>query len=242
MATRSGLKRIIMSASEIAARVSVLAPKLLEGLAPREIAEVLGAAKLRRYRAHSLLAREGDRADKLFLILEGQARTFTTTHKGEKVVIYWVPPGDPSGGRAFLSEGPMEYLLSTEVVTDSSALVWERSAILPLSKKYPRLLENALLIASGYLTAYRDLYVAANYDTAPRRVAWVLDKLAKAMGQQVDTGIALDVSNDDLASEANVTIFTVSRLMSEWQRKGILLKSRGRVVIRSLEDLLRIAA
>src|SRR5215469_2617345 len=225
MRTRSGLKQI-KSTSEVVARVSALAPKFLEGLAPREIAEVLGTAMLRRYRAHSLLAREGDRADKVFLILEGRARTFTTTHKGEKVLMHWIPPGDPSGGRAFLSEGPMEYLLSTEAVTNSSALVWERSAILLLSKKYPRLVENALLIASDYLTAYRDLYVAANYDTAPRRVAWVLGKLARAMGHRVGTGIALEVRNEDLANEANVSRFTVSRLLSEWQRKGILLKGR----------------
>ena len=77
MRTRSGLKQI-MSASEVAARVSALAPKFLEGLAPREIAEVLGAAKLQQYRANSLLAREGDRADTVFLVLEGRARTFTT--------------------------------------------------------------------------------------------------------------------------------------------------------------------
>src|SRR5215469_18430267 len=234
MRTRSGLKQI-KSTSEVVARVSALAPKFLEGLAPREIAEVLGTAMLRRYRSHSLLAREGDRADKVFLILEGRARTFTTTRKGEKVLIYWVPPGDPSGGRAFLSEGPLEYLLSTEAVTDSSALVWERSAILPLSKKYPRLLENALLIASDYLTAYHHQYVAANYDTAPRRVAWVLDKLASAMGQRVDKGIELDIRNEDLANEANVSIYTVSRLLNEWQRKGLVLKSRGKVVIRSRE-------
>jgi hypothetical protein len=36
-----------------------------------------------------------------------------------------------------------------------------------------------------------------------------------------------------------VTIFTVSRLLSGWQRKGLLVKGRGRVVIRSPEALLR---
>ncbi len=240
MKTRSGLRRV-MTASEVAARVRELAPKLLEGLTPHELADVLGAATLRRFGAQSLLAREGEPADKVFLILEGRARTFTTTPKGEKILMLWIPPGDPSGGRAFLSHGPVEYLLSTETVTDSSALVWERRAILALAKRYPRLLENALLLASDYLTAYRDLYVAANYDTARRRVAWVLEKLAQGMGQQVAEGIELTVSNEDIANEANVTIFTVSRLLSEWQRRGLLVKGRGRVVVRSLEGLVRSA-
>jgi CRP-like cAMP-binding protein len=45
------------------------------------------------------------------------------------------------------------------------------------------------------------------------------------------------ISNEDLANEANVTIFTVSRTLNEWQRKGLVLKRRGQVVLRSPEEL-----
>jgi CRP-like cAMP-binding protein len=47
----------------------------------------------------------------------------------------------------------------------------------------------------------------------------------------------LNINNEELANQANVTIFTVSRLLSDWQRKGLLVKSRGKVVIRSQEAL-----
>ena len=237
MKTESGARRM-MTASEITARVSELAPKFLEGLAPSDLAVVLGAATPRRFRARTLMAGEGQPADKLFLMIEGLARTFTTTRKGEKSVVLWIPPPAVSGGRALLSQ-PMEYLLSTESVTDSFTLVWSRSAILPLTKQYPKLLENALLIASDYLETCRGLHVAATCDSASQRVARVLGNLAKGMGQRGSEGIELTVSNEDLANEANVTIFTVSRLLNEWQRKGLLVKSRGSVMVRSPEDLVR---
>jgi CRP-like cAMP-binding protein len=234
MKTESGAKRT-MTASEIAARVSELAPRFLEGLAPSDLAVVLAAATPRRFNARTLIANEGHSADKLFLMIEGRARTFTTTRKGEKVVLLWTPTGDVAGGRSLLSE-PMEYLVSTETVTDSAALVWNRSAIRPLVKQYPRLLENALLIASDYVEDCRDLHLAAIYNTASQRVARVLDNLAKGIGRRVVGGIELDISNEELANEANVTIFTVSRLLSEWQRKGLLVKRRGMVVILSPEE------
>jgi CRP/FNR family transcriptional regulator, nitrogen oxide reductase regulator len=228
-----------MAASEILARVAKLAPKFFEGLRSNELAAVLKAATVRRFRANTVIATEGEPADKLFLVLEGRARTFSMTHKGEKLLLLWIPPGDPSGGRAFLPQWPMEYLVSTETVMNSLVLVWDRSAILALSKRYPRLMENALLVASDYLTAYRDLYVAANFHTARRRVAWTLEKLARGMGRPAAAGgIEVNVSNEDVAIEANVTIFTVSRLFSEWERKGLLVKSRRRVVIRSLEGFM----
>jgi CRP-like cAMP-binding protein len=48
------------------------------------------------------------------------------------------------------------------------------------------------------------------------------------------------VRNEELAHEANVTIFTVSRLMVEWEKKGLLTKGRGKVVLRLPEELIRL--
>jgi CRP/FNR family transcriptional regulator, nitrogen oxide reductase regulator len=237
MKTESGSRRATATC-DISARVTELAPRFLEGFAPCDLAAILGEATPQRFRARSVIAREGHRADKVFLMLDGLARTFTTTPKGEKIILLWVPAGDISGGRAFLSK-PMDYLLSTETVTDSLALVWPRNAILLLAKRYPRLLENALLIASDYLAAYRDIHVAASRDSASQRVAQVLNKLAKRMEQRSSDGTILNVSNEELANEANVTIFTISRLLSKWQREGFLVKSRERIVIRSPEELIR---
>jgi CRP-like cAMP-binding protein len=237
MKTESNAARV-MTASEIADRVGELKPMLLEGFAPSDVEMILGAGALRRVSARSLLAREGDCADKFFLMLYGLARTFTTTRKGQKVVLLWIRPGECSGGRALLSK-PTPYLVTTETVMDSSVLVWTRGAILSLSKQYPRLLENVLMIASDYMEDYRNLYVGASYDNAGQRVARILDNLAKGMGWKGFEGIAINVSNEELANEANVTVFTVSRLLSDWQRKGLLSKKRGRVVLHSPEELMR---
>src|SRR5437868_367370 len=228
--------RRVMTASEIAARAAELAPELLKGLAPGDLANVLQAGTLRRFPARSIIASERHPADEMFLILHGRARTFTITPKGEKVLLMRIPPGDPSGGRALLAT-PTEYLVSTEAVTECAALVWSRSSILSLTKQYPMLLENALMIASAYFAILRDMLVAASHHTASERIAQVLANLSREVGRKVFEGTVIPVSNEDLANEANVTIFTVSRTLSEWQRKGLLLKKRGHIVVRSPQGL-----
>jgi CRP-like cAMP-binding protein len=228
--------RRVMTAAEISARVIELAPEFLQGMASDDLANVLQAATLRRFPARSIIASEGHRADEIFLILQGRARAFTTTQKGEKVLLLRIPPGDPSGGRALLAK-PSEYLVSTEAVTDCSALVWSRSSILFLTKQFPILLENALMIASEYFAVLRDLLVAASHHTASERIAQVLANLSREVGRKGFEGTVVHISNEDLANEANVTIFTVSRTLNEWQRKGLVLKRRGQVVLRSPEEL-----
>jgi CRP/FNR family transcriptional regulator, nitrogen oxide reductase regulator len=230
--------RGIVAKSEIAARVCELAPTFLEGLTPDELAEVLGAGTLKRIPADSLIAIEGHSADKLFLIIEGRARTFTTTRRGEKVVVIWIPPGECSGGRALLYK-PSNYLLSTETVSDCLVLVWRRRTIATLVRRYPRLLGNALQIASRYVEIYRDLHDGVIHLPAQERVAQLLYSLAKEIGRQCDGGTIIDISNEELANQGSVTIFTVSRILSDWRRRGLLTKGRGRIIVLSPEDLLR---
>jgi CRP-like cAMP-binding protein len=236
MKTQSTAKQA--TTHEIALRITELAPRFLEGLAPTEIAAILEPATLRRFPARCPITKEGERADTLFLLLEGLARTFTTTPDGKKIILLWVPSGYASGGRAFLSK-PLKYLVTTETVTDCLALAWSRNAILPLSRLYPRLLENALLGASDYLEHYLDLHVAAGYNTAAQRIARALANLAEGVGQKTFEGTVINVTNEELADQANVTIFTVSRQLNDWQRKGLLTKSRMRIVVPSPEELVR---
>jgi CRP-like cAMP-binding protein len=230
-----------LSNSEAAGIVTGLRPRFFAGLEPGDLSSILAAATKKRFLANSVITREGNPATHLYLMLDGSARHYTVSSQGEKVVVRWIPPGEVVGGAAFLSK-PVEYVVSTEAVKNSAALVWDRATIRSFGAKYPRLLENGLLMAYDYIVLYRILHLTASCQSAPQRLAQVLGGLAKGMGQKVAGGVEVYVRNEELANEANVTIFTVSRLMGGWQRQGLLVKSRGRVVLRLPEKLTQMEA
>ena len=223
--------------AEVVPLLRKLKPRFFDGLTSSEVSSIVAAATRRRFPAHSVITHEGFPANHLFLMIHGRARSFCLTPQGEKVPLLWIPPGEIFGGSAFLSK-QVEYLAGTETVNHSSALVWDRSTIRSLSAQYSRLMENALLIAFDYMVVYRALHLSATCQNARQRLAQVLGNLANGMGQRVEQGVALDVRNEELANEANITIFTASRVLSEWRRKGILTKSRGKIVLRSPEALM----
>jgi CRP-like cAMP-binding protein len=225
----------------LAAKLSGMCPEirsqLLDGLAPADRKTVLAAAATRRFPANSVIAIQGHRADHLYLLTKGGARNIYVTEDGKKLILLWLGPGDVFGVRTLLSSR-CSYLLSTEMTKDSSVLEWDRTTIRGLVARYPRLLENALSTASDFVAWYVATHVAITSHTARQRLAQVLFCLARAIGEQVPGGIELDVTNEDLASAANVTTFTACRLMSEWQRTSGVIKRRGKVVLRSPEELL----
>ena len=102
-----------------------------------------------------------------------------------------------------------------------------------------RLLENHVSETYIYLVAYRAAHVSMIFETAPERLAHVLTSLASGIGQKVAEGVELNIRNEELANEANVNLFTTSRLLSKWQRSGMVRKGRGKILLRSPELLLR---
>jgi CRP-like cAMP-binding protein len=96
-----------------------------------------------------------------------------------------------------------------------------------------------LLISFDYLAAYRAIHASLICNSAPQRLAQVLANLAEGIGEKVPGGVELDVRNEELANEANISPFTASRLLSAWHREGILVKRRGKVLLRSAGRLLR---
>ena len=97
----------------------------------------------------------------------------------------------------------------------------------------PALIDNTLSIAvTEYIAWWVATQISLTSDDARGRVAHLLVSLACGVGNAVPDGIELKVTNEDLAAGANVTPFTVSRALNEWQRAGALTKGRSKVVLR----------
>jgi CRP-like cAMP-binding protein len=109
-------------------------------------------------------------------------------------------------------------------------LLWDGPTIRALARRFPELLENAL-----FLLRIVAAHAALTSKTAHERLAHVLFELAPSIGQKVAGGIELDVTNEELANCANITPYTTSRMVTEWQRSGAIRKHRGKIIIRSPE-------
>jgi CRP/FNR family transcriptional regulator, nitrogen oxide reductase regulator len=241
MSTPKYNERVRMTSAEALSILGREKPVFLKGLSQAEVEMVVAKASIRRYAANAVITNEAAGANHLFLLLEGAGRGYALTSRGEKIGLGWFPAGRIMGWAALVSQR-LDYIVSMEAVTSSSALVWDRITIQALAATLPRLLENALSLAYDYVVVYRGLHLAALCDSAPQRLAQVLVQLAKGMGHKVDHGIELNISNEELANEAHVTIFTVSRLMREWRQRGLLTKGRGSIVVRQPDELLRVKA
>ena len=212
--------------------------RFLLGLSAQGLQAVLGAATTKRFKAKAVIARQGEPATELFLITTGRARHFFTTPDGHKRLLQWLGPGEIVGAATLLPERS-SYRVGTETVKDTTVLMWSRVAIRALAHDNPRLLENALLIGADYVDWFVAAHTALTSGSARERLAGVLVALTPLLGREVREGIELDITNDELANAANITQYTASRLLNEWQRTQAVIKRRGRVILLSPQQLFK---
>ena len=62
----------------------------------------------------------------------------------------------------------------------------------------------------------------------------VLVESARQLGRKGHEGIELDLTNEQLAVAARMTVFTATRKLRKWRGLGILTKRRGKIVLPSL--------
>jgi CRP-like cAMP-binding protein len=204
--------------------------RFFAGFAASDVKVILGHATRRQFGPRAVMTYQGAPADELILITDGRARYFAMGPDGQKMLLLWLTPGDIIGAAALFTE-PTTYRVSAEAVQDTSVLVWDRKALRSLVERYPRITENALAYTAGYLDWYLSAYTALRCQSAHQRLAAVLLSLAPLLGRPVSGGVEFDVTNEELASAAHVTPFTVSRLLNQWQRHNAVAKRRGKIVL-----------
>ena len=209
---------------------------LFDGIDVAARKKILAEARKKRVPASQIVIRDGERANRLFLLADGSIKFYRITPQGSEVLLWLLSAGDVFGLGTLLSR-PAFYMGTAETLRKCELYVWEHDGARRLGAAYPRLAENLLRIVLRYGSDHADRLVGIVAETAPQRVAHALLGLAERAGALANDGLKIDVTNEHLSAMANVSPFTVSRVLNKWERSGAVTKTRGNVRIHVPEKL-----
>jgi CRP-like cAMP-binding protein len=211
--------------------------RFFTGLEKSATKVILAAATRRKFKAGEIVAHAEDPALHMFLVKDGHVDFYITTSDGREILLRRLVSGNIFGVAAFLSE-PIGYVGTSKSVRDSELYVWDHAVIRQLAQEYPRLSENALRTVLRYIALFAERHLALVSKPAQERLAFALTSLGSRAGHLVPSGVEVNIKNEELASLADVSFFTASRFLQEWERQGVVEKGRGKVLIRCPEKLL----
>jgi len=173
--------------------------------------------------------------------MTGRAAVYRLAHDGDKLFLRWGVPGDLFGLATILRDDPARYLVTVEAVQEGTLLAWDLASSRALVLRCPSLSKSVTSVVVNYLEALIDVLGAYAFQTAQQRIARLLVESAKQLGHVGRDGIELDLTNEQLALVAHMSLFTTSRKLSKWQELGIVKKQRGKIVLPSLSVIEKIA-
>lgn len=214
--------------------------KLFQGLteeARRRLVDVAVRMPLRR---DEELFQQDDEANRLVLLCEGHVKVTRLDAEGRRIVVRIAQRGETVGCVATLSHA--RYPATATVAAPGSALAWSRPEIDQLTATIPRLALNALQMQSVYVRELIDRLHELSTPKLERRIALTLERLLER-AQEHDPGverIPYALTRQELAELTGTTIFSVSRVLSEWDRRGVVRSERAAVTVLNREELRRI--
>lgn len=184
---------------------------------------------------------EGDEARNMYVLKEGQVKLLQNTPEGQQVGMRIVLPGQMFAGIAMLNPTG-GYQVTAQAMKNSRAYLWEGSLLRELGETYPQLAMGVMQVMRAYVQEMQARYREMATERVERRVARALLRMTEISGSPGKDGqIQLQLSRQDLAEISGTTLYTVSRLLSEWERQGLLKTGREKVAIFSPGGLLAIA-
>jgi CRP-like cAMP-binding protein len=133
------------------------------------------------------------------------------------------------------------YPVTAQALESSSALVIESKLLRDMMQTRPYLNIGLMQLMTGYIQEMQNRYRELATEKVERRLALTILRLASQIGIKSQGQIELPLSQQDIAEAAGSTIFTVSRTLSEWEKRGLIETGRGRIVMRNPHGLVKIA-
>jgi CRP-like cAMP-binding protein len=214
---------------------------LFDQISIQDLDEIASTAKQRNYEKNSYLFHQGDPARRFCVLVKGKVKLTQLTEDGQQIILRYVSPGEAFAVIAVLIKIP--YPVTATAVNRVSVLTWEDDVMLNLMQKHPQLAINSLSILAKRIQEFQDRFRELATERVERRIARALTRLASQTGRKLEHGILIDITltRQDLAEMTGTTLYTVSRILSQWEKDGLVSSQREQVTILSPHQLVVIA-
>jgi CRP-like cAMP-binding protein len=210
-------------------------PALFSGISPVDYSRIAAAARVKEFARGEVLYLEGDSIRQVLLLTSGLVKLNKLGLSGSEVILRLGVPGDVLGALSLFSAG--SHCTTAQAFRNCRTLVWDACAFKTLVERFPVLHENMGRILGRHLLELEDRFREVATERVGPRVARQVLRLMEQIGKPVSGAVEISLSREELAQMTGTTLFTVSRLLSAWEARGMVKPRREAVAVCDVQSL-----
>jgi CRP/FNR family transcriptional regulator, anaerobic regulatory protein len=184
--------------------------------------------------------REGQPFTSVYAVRAGTLKTYSTTDSGEEQVTGFYLPGEIFGVDGL---GKNKHISSAIALETSAICEIPFEHLINLSTHIPSLQRHFFQLMSQEIAHDQQLIAQISKNTAEQRVATLLLSISarNARRKLSATNFRLPMSRTDIGNYLGLTVETVSRIFSRFQKIGLLTSDHREIELRKPDNLRAIA-
>ena len=208
---------------------------LFAGVSATERREIASAAHEKHFGRRHTLFLEGDPVREVILLTSGSAKIVQVGRGGTEVILVLKGPGEVVGTLGLRPQDRHGSMAQTLVA--STALVWDAAVFETLTQRLAQLRRNITHLLCRQLHELEERYREVSTERVSVRLSHQLVRLLNQLGRRVNGRLEIRLSREELAQLTGTTLFTVSRLLSDWNQRGIVSTRREAVAVHNFQAL-----
>lgn len=216
------------------------ASPFFSNLDPGQVNDIQRAFSQRHYEEGSAVQLAGDPAERLSIVAAGTVKMARPTVDGQDVLLDFLGQGEHFGSLADL--GDATYREDVTAHTDCCVLYTTAERFQALLREYPQVALATLGMVAQRLRNAQSTIEQLSAHPVDHRVASTLLHLAHKRGRPEGQGTLIEIplSRQDIADMTGAKVETVSRVLSEFRRTGMIESGRRWISVVDREGLARI--
>ncbi len=210
-------------------------------LTPEELDQVNQQFASLGYEPNEFIYFTGDLAEKMYVVAEGKLKLFQPGFEKRNVLLDILLEGDLFGNLSVF--GSKIYPDTVQALTSCCVLSINSQAFGQILEKFPSLAIKSLQIMEKKLIAANQRVFTISTMPVEKRIAATLVTLGEKLGKPTGQGILINapISREDLAEMTATTPETVSRVLRQYQRIGVIKSGRKWISIINWDGILSLA-
>ena len=224
----------VVDKSEFLGRVS-----LFKSLGQRERKEVQELFHEQRVERDQFVFLEGDPAEYVYIVLEGKIKIVKQAPTGKELILEVFAPAEVFGGATLLLDRHPASAISME---PGVLLRLARADYQALLKRFPPMAFQIIELLRHRLAESHQVIRGLAAERVETRAARLLFKLADKTGVAAEGGtrLGLHLTRQDVADMVGCTLETAIRVLSRWQKDGLIKTEEGVITILNRAELGRL--
>jgi CRP/FNR family cyclic AMP-dependent transcriptional regulator len=212
---------------------------IFSGLGPEELTEVQNIYLTGKYEKGNILFFEGEPGEAVYFVKSGKIKVYKSDAEGREYILHIFGPGNIFAETVLLEGGP--YPASSEAVEDSVVGMIKNRDLEDLLKKNIGIALKIMKILSHRLRESQDRIKNLVFRDTYDRTACALHRMSLDHGRRTPRGIEVElpITRAELASIVGTSRETVTRMLSDMRRKGIIDMDRQKITVLNERELMR---